>query len=355
MGDGGAERSLELLAEALQEEWRLVVIAHQPRHVATLRRVLRFPSRVIAIPHAQMGRVRAVCALAAIAAAYLRYRPAAVVANTYDSAFYLSFVAKWLPGLQQRSSIYIRDFQWDRLESLLSRLPSAQILIPTLAVLDRPNYLGALVAERSRIAVVPDMVKLPPAAAASVGSGVLHLATINPFKGHRHLIAAAGLLRRRGEKITIESYGIRDVWELTAEIERLLRAENLSADFRLSPAVDDPSPLLARCRCVVVTSVSHSGGPETFGRTVIEAWAHRKPVVGFAAGGVKYLVESERDGLLVPEGDEEALADALLRLHRDDALCRRLGDAGFAKVQAHYELHRVSELFSATIKRHGAA
>jgi len=119
--------------------------------------------------------------------------------------------------------------------------------------------------------------------------------------------------------------------------------------------VDDPSPLLARCRCVVVTSVSHSGGPETFGRTVIEAWAHRKPVVGFAAGGVKYLVESERDGLLVPEGDEEALADALLRLHRDDALCRRLGDAGFAKVQAHYELHRVSELFSATIKRHGAA
>jgi glycosyltransferase involved in cell wall biosynthesis len=93
---------------------------------------------------------------------------------------------------------------------------------------------------------------------------------------------------------------------------------------------------------VVVPSVSHSGGPETFGRTVIEAWAWRKPVVAYACGAVAGLIEDGVDGLLVPEGDVEALAEALHRLSTAPDLCRRLGEAGHARVLRDYEAGAVT-------------
>jgi glycosyltransferase involved in cell wall biosynthesis len=53
--------------------------------------------------------------------------------------------------------------------------------------------------------------------------------------------------------------------------------------------------------------------------------------VGAAAGG---LVRHEETGLVVPAGDEAALAGALRRLHDDAALRARLGGAGRAAVAA---------------------
>src|SRR5690606_38244007 len=87
---------------------------------------------------------------------------------------------------------------------------------------------------------------------------------------------------------------------------------------------------------------SHSGGPETFGRAIIEAWAHRKPVIAFAAGAPARLIAHEQDGLLVPEADVEALAAALARLWGDPDLCRRLGEAGYRKAAARYEAKAVT-------------
>ena len=111
--------------------------------------------------------------------------------------------------------------------------------------------------------------------------------------------------------------------------------------FALWDSVEDPSELLRGCLCVVVASVSHFGGPESFGRTIIEAWAHRKPIVAFDAGGAHYLIEHGHDGLLVPEGNINALADALQMLQQTPDLCRRLGENGLAKVQRFYSAGKV--------------
>jgi len=52
---------------------------------------------------------------------------------------------------------------------------------------------------------------------------------------------------------------------------------------------------------------------EPFGRVVVEAMAHGRPVVASNVGGIPELISSE-NGILIPPGDSAALADALASL-----------------------------------------
>jgi glycosyltransferase involved in cell wall biosynthesis len=80
---------------------------------------------------------------------------------------------------------------------------------------------------------------------------------------------------------------------------------------------------------VVLPSLPTRDFLEPWGLVVNEAFHQGKPViattaVGAVAGG---LVRHERNGLVVPPGDDDALAEALRRLHDDPALRERLGTA----------------------------
>lgn len=67
--------------------------------------------------------------------------------------------------------------------------------------------------------------------------------------------------------------------------------------------------------------------PEGLGRVIIEAFARGRGVVATDAGGIPDLVTHEREGLLIPPADVEALAAALERLLTDAELAARLGAA----------------------------
>src|SRR3546814_2894631 len=65
--------------------------------------------------------------------------------------------------------------------------------------------------------------------------------------------------------------------------------------------------------------------------SILEAMAHRLPVIASNVGALATQVLDDETGLLVPPGDAAALADALERLCRDPELRRKLGDAGFTR------------------------
>lgn len=69
---------------------------------------------------------------------------------------------------------------------------------------------------------------------------------------------------------------------------------------------------------------------ETFGLTVLEAFAMGRPVIASAIGALPELVQDGKTGLLVPPGNAEDLARAILTLLRDTPLRTRLGKAGRA-------------------------
>ena len=66
------------------------------------------------------------------------------------------------------------------------------------------------------------------------------------------------------------------------------------------------------------------------GRVVVEAFCRGRAVVGTDAGGIPDLVADGVSGLLVPVGDAEALAAALVRVLVDRGLAERLGEAAHA-------------------------
>lgn len=270
---------------------------------------------------------------------YLRYRPDALLINTQKSAFITAIAARFIRQIGQRCHLYVRDFLWQDLDFIFTRLPEAKILVPDAIVTERRGYLSPFYTQpfgASPWSVVPDMVEIP-AGEVSYHGPLLHLATLNPWKGHIDLALALHHLRQRQQALVLLSCGVRDNPQLHHRLLRLIEQLELGESYRLGDYVADPTPLLRECRAVVVASVSHSGGPETFGRTVIEAWAMRKPVIAYAVGAPAQLISHEVDGLLVPEGDTRALADALLRLASSPELCQRLGEAGHAKVVAHYQ------------------
>jgi len=85
--------------------------------------------------------------------------------------------------------------------------------------------------------------------------------------------------------------------------------------------------------------------------SIIESFACGLPVVTTRAGGIPYVVEHERNGLLVDCGDHAALADAALRLLDDPALAHRLMDEGLSDVKRLYTWEAVGEGWAALYRR----
>lgn len=79
--------------------------------------------------------------------------------------------------------------------------------------------------------------------------------------------------------------------------------------------------------------------------SVLEAMASGVPVVSTDAGGVRFILRHGSTGLLVPVGDDAAMADAALRLLEDPLQWRALRDAALADVQQ-YTWAQVRERWS---------
>jgi glycosyltransferase involved in cell wall biosynthesis len=67
---------------------------------------------------------------------------------------------------------------------------------------------------------------------------------------------------------------------------------------------------------------------DSFGLVLLEAWANGIPNVGYRAGGIPWVIQEGKDGLLVRCGDVTGLAGALVTLERNPTLRQQLGQAG---------------------------
>ena len=93
---------------------------------------------------------------------------------------------------------------------------------------------------------------------------------------------------------------------------------------------------------------------ENFPHTVVEALAVGTPVLAMETGGVAEVVQDGVNGLVVPQGDTAALAQAVRRYFTDEDLRERLRAAAVRSVAA-YAPERVFGELEATLRRVTAA
>ncbi len=159
------------------------------------------------------------------------------------------------------------------------------------------------------------------------------LASVGPKareKGTPHTVRALEILLARGRDVSLVLAGptfaeFRAFWRSLAPATRARIASLERVEG------EEKRDLYAAADIYVMPSRN-----ESFGMVYLEAWACGVPVVGCAAGGVPAVVEDGADGLLVPFGDADALADGLVTLIDDPARRRAMGARGREKAESRY-------------------
>jgi glycosyltransferase involved in cell wall biosynthesis len=141
-----------------------------------------------------------------------------------------------------------------------------------------------------------------------------------PVKGHLVLLRALAQARTRVPGLVLELAG---QGPLEPALKSYVRELGLSDAVRFLGFVSPVQTAIENAAIVVVPSLG-----EGFGMVALEAMERSRPVIASAVGGLPEIVVDGETGLVVPPGDAEALADAMVALASDLPRAAAMGEAG---------------------------
>ena len=185
-----------------------------------------------------------------------------------------------------------------------------------------------------------DTEKFHDAGRRDFQSGRLHVVSVgrlNRAKGYSHGLAAVRRAVDRGHDVT---YTIVGEGPYRAEVEADVARLGLSDRVRLA-GMRSESQIVALLQEADAFLLSSVGAGEAYPSVVIEAMASGLPVVCSIIGATPEMITHDVDGVLVPQADEPALIEALVRLAERPEERRRLGEAARRRARETYD-RRVS-------------
>jgi glycosyltransferase involved in cell wall biosynthesis len=169
---------------------------------------------------------------------------------------------------------------------------------------------------------------------------LLFVGRLDERKGVRYLLQALPLvLAEKSVRLRVVGKGI-----LEQEIKSQCHTLGLDnvVDFLGFVSKEELADEYAGCDIFVLPAIVDSkGDTEGLGIVMIEALAHQKPVIASAVGGITDVIQSGITGLLVPEKNPQALAQAILTLLSDPIQATEMGQKGLADVQIRFSWSRI--------------
>lgn len=159
-----------------------------------------------------------------------------------------------------------------------------------------------------------------PASYAGAEPRLLCVGRLIPVKGHLVLFRALAQARARlpGLSLDVAGHG-----PLEPALRVYVRELGLSQAVRFLGFVSPVQEAIERAAVVVVPSLG-----EGFGMVALEAMERGRAVIASDVGGLPEIVADGETGLVVPAGDAEALAEAIVALAGDLERAAEMGRAG---------------------------
>ncbi|MEW4309161.1 glycosyltransferase family 4 protein [Rossellomorea marisflavi] len=130
-------------------------------------------------------------------------------------------------------------------------------------------------------------------------------------------------------------------------IKREVEQQGLEGDVLLLGTVphEKMKYLYGTSDVVLVPSVHSYGVEEATSISALEAMGSRSPVIAGAVGGLKEIIEHEKDGLLVTEKDVDGLSEAILKVLDSPTFAEQLARNARTKIEQMYSHHSAAARF----------
>jgi colanic acid/amylovoran biosynthesis glycosyltransferase len=185
-----------------------------------------------------------------------------------------------------------------------------------------------------------------------------------PEKGEWRFVQAGRLIEKKGLPVTLRAFAtfvrqypnatltIAGEGSLLDELQRLARELGIAERVLFTGFVSQEQLREIYYQSHIFlhpSQTGHDGNQEGIPNSMLEAMAAGLPVFATDHGGIPEAIENGVSGVLVPERDHEALAQALLDAVHDADSLSRIGRAGADVIRDHFDLNnqarRLEEIY----------
>lgn len=159
---------------------------------------------------------------------------------------------------------------------------------------------------------------------------------LRTLKRHDDFIRAAARVVSRFPETHFVLAGVDMIGDVRKQLEKLVVELGLKDCFHFLGWVDEAEELL--CAMDVFVSASET---ESFGLAMAEAMAAGTPVVATRTEGAQEVVEDQKTGWIVPIGDVDRIAEAVITLLSDPERRRTMGAHAHDAARTKFSLNRM--------------